>query len=1492
MTFPANLKFLLAIFFTAGVGAADSGDDFSNNVFSDLAPLLALFGERVVMQFMSQSMGWADNLILAMAPIGIITIIVSAIRVGGPSWLKAIIGRARENLAVAEMELMSSTSKEVCELWNRQEVVRCMGSAPVAEFICLLPEVKSGLTTGVGKTTDPKTTEVTTMDLAKADVKTMDLAEAEGKATDPTTAEVKTTDLATAKEGTYLTAIKLNIKEDFSRWRGARNLHSRRKDPEENTTDSSPSDIIIIRNNSEAAPNISLNCHNQIWRGELRVAAVFGSILQLGVLIYSGFATYYPTLKFSKGRSPVARYAFPCTAVGTCVLVAGMLVCGHVVESSTDEKRYEPSKGYRARLVWLQQKKTVSDQDFDSFAIFAKGDRNFITTSRRVDNQDGLEHSAGGKGESTASLDQHEEKEETALAPASKAFFSNPTVLAFKDNVLDKAVFGTLISLCGYIVQFSGLRGMHWSATIVQLGAVLVMTSLRAWVRRGLATPPMCQPLDSEFELDWFAMTFGDIDSAPWLQPREENEKKESKPWRSRWDWSMGTVGDPTTSYEPLQSMESKEAENPSKKPSKAHKVMMIRRDLGKLADWRGPASKEAIALARAIEITMDALVAGRDSGFTWILPACRGDTIHFRLRHQNGKWRAFSDEIEAALSLWLYSVNEEEMKAPKVSDGDDAWHRAKGTPSKLSLHLLGSKTPSLNRDLWWWMPRDAARIIEVEEKEEEEEEDDQCDKLEVENHRIVGCCSDPSGAPQHLDKRTRYKSCRLTSLSFDDKTKAANTILATESYSPLKLLYAQDMFSAFMWAVAQTPTKTFETRADIHPDDISGYDAWQSFTLRNDQLSRIAQDIQSTGLGSLEDIYLGIIPPLSAMDKLPQADGIIELARQQAKRHEQLENWKEASDVYLWLFQMGQTFPKESGIAAKATAVLMEYLRQVTAAIELREARHEKTDLLQLKELKSTMEEKLNNGVQEVLSNLIKLYRKQDRPWECTLMPEAGEEDTSDEEEDTSFAEMFNFTKAHQFTQSRRYFHSLIEELKAKENANARDIHDWTPLHYAAAKGSITAAKLLLRRQADANARDLQEWTPLHYACQNNETSIVQSLLRGGADVNVQGRNGVAPLHCAAKNGCQDVVSSLIEAGAAIDILDASGNTPLLWAAYMGHEDVVRYLEPDANTKLRDHNGRTALHLAAVAGKLDMSKLLANELGVKKEAKDQWGGTPLHCAAEGGHEAIVRLLVELGADKEAKDQEGGTPLHYAARGGHEAIMRLLVELGADKEAKDQWGGTPLHCAARGGHEAIVRLLVELGADKEAKDQGGRTPLYYAAGGGHEAIVRLLVELGADKEAKDQWGGTPLYCAARGGHEAIVRLLVELGADKEAKDQGGRTPLYYAAGGGHEAIVRLLVELGADKEAKDQGGGTPLYYAARGGHEAIVRLLVELGADKEAKDQWGRTPLHCAARGGHEAIVRLLVELGADKEAKDQWGRTPLHWVAGGGHEAIVRLLE
>jgi hypothetical protein len=72
-----------------------------------------------------------------MAPLGILTAIIGAIRVGGPPRLKALIGRARENRASAELDFMSSTSHEVCELWNGDGIIRTMGNGKVNQILFL-----------------------------------------------------------------------------------------------------------------------------------------------------------------------------------------------------------------------------------------------------------------------------------------------------------------------------------------------------------------------------------------------------------------------------------------------------------------------------------------------------------------------------------------------------------------------------------------------------------------------------------------------------------------------------------------------------------------------------------------------------------------------------------------------------------------------------------------------------------------------------------------------------------------------------------------------------------------------------------------------------------------------------------------------------------------------------------------------------------------------------------------------------------------------------------------------------------------------------------------------------------------------------------------------------------------------------------------------------------------------------------------------------------
>ncbi|RKK64664.1 hypothetical protein BFJ63_vAg17296 [Fusarium oxysporum f. sp. narcissi] len=72
----------------------------------------------------------------------------------------------------------------------------------------------------------------------------------------------------------------------------------------------------------------------------------------------------------------------------------------------------------------------------------------------------------------------------------------------------------------------------------------------------------------------------------------------------------------------------------------------------------------------------------------------------------------------------------------------------------------------------------------------------------------------------------------------------------------------------------------------------------------------------------------------------------------------------------------------------------------------------------------------------------------------------------------------------------------------------------------------------------------------------------------------------------------------------------------------------------------------------------LDQNVLFVDE-------RDDFGRTPLWLAAEGGHEAVVRLLLEKGAAIDSKDSSGRTPLSRATEGGYEAVVRLLESYGA-----------------------------------------------------------------------------------------------------------------------------------------------------------------------------------------------------------------------------------
>jgi ankyrin repeat protein len=91
-----------------------------------------------------------------------------------------------------------------------------------------------------------------------------------------------------------------------------------------------------------------------------------------------------------------------------------------------------------------------------------------------------------------------------------------------------------------------------------------------------------------------------------------------------------------------------------------------------------------------------------------------------------------------------------------------------------------------------------------------------------------------------------------------------------------------------------------------------------------------------------------------------------------------------------------------------------------------------------------------------------------------------------------------------------------------------------------------------------------------------------------------------------------------------------------------------------------------------------------------------------LALASQQGHADVVKLLLDAGEDPNRYNPKGNhahsTPLHQAALGGHEDLVRLLVERGARLDIKDTiYEGKPLAWAEYGGHTAIAEYLRSTG---------------------------------------------------------------------------------------------------------------------------------------------------------------------------------------------------
>ena len=499
----------------------------------------------------------------------------------------------------------------------------------------------------------------------------------------------------------------------------------------------------------------------------------------------------------------------------------------------------------------------------------------------------------------------------------------------------------------------------------------------------------------------------------------------------------------------------------------------------------------------------------------------------------------------------------------------------------------------------------------------------------------------------------------------------------------------------------------------------------------------------------------------------------------------------------------------------------------------------------------------------------------------------------------------------------------------------------------------------LLASHVSDVNARTHRGWTALDYAAYMSKTRLAEILRGYGGRCSTQ----TGPLCGVVEVATPDPVTleavtaeTVCESGS----LSANGQTQaqldagLLSAA----EDndlagACEYLRRGANVDARESDyKRTALMIAANDGFLDLAKLLhANGSDVNLHGGSHDGGlyargwSALMYAAVAGNVEIARLLLDAGAEIESVWDGGGkTALWEASYWGRPGVVELLLSRGADV-----LGGIPgdlsgIRAAVRettvnypytrtmlsyyypkpsaDSLLLVVSLLAAGGAELNERRRGGRSILDEAVNRNNARVAKVLRQFGGKCFlATGPLCGVPevvtaetvcesgslsangltqaeldagLISAARDNDLEGACEYLRRGANVEAQESEWRyykrTALMIAATDGHLDLAKLLRANGAD--VNRQGGNyhndwdsppptsgnrrmSALHYASGAGHKDFVEWLLAEGADLSAQQTGKRDALWEAAFWGRVDIVKLFLSLGADVNARDVAGATP-----------------
>ncbi|KAF3003987.1 hypothetical protein E8E14_007350 [Neopestalotiopsis sp. 37M] len=1530
---------LLSVIILAPFVAAADDAEFAFNLLSDVAPVLALFGEQFATQFMSESLSCFDHVIFAMVPLGIIAAITGAIRVQGRSVAKAFIGRARENRALAEIELMSSTSDEVCELFNGTSIVRVTGKPKIAQFF-IFPKTYKALEDGYRHLDQPLQDGSSGEEPSDHSCGIHTLSTANEMRKDGTQlmkCEEYQSDsyvfLRTSVKSVWKVAQKL-IRLPYTSMRDLVRV-TPDTDVEETTQNVSPvteeasetqktNDTVGSSDKERALacpPNLRLNlsvdyCHNGhfIEQHEILVAVTIAVLLQISLIAIAA-STAFEVSPNSSSLFESSVYGFPCYVAGSIVLSFGTGLCSFIVERSTFECSWEvtgdntPSETSKTavtetekpELVWLQKKQEVSDQAFNGYLISAGPKRRAITSSRKYD---------------TRTKKNNNETQSDGL-------WAGLTILA------------ALSAGVGFTAQFMGLRGLAFPCSIAHLGAIFIMALIRSYIRRRLGRKPASCAAHSGHELDFLATKYV-------FDPKPQDDKVSHSGkdldngilhTKKFFRWRVHTP-DPHGKVAPvIQILKRTPACDQKESAPSSQQLLRVRTRLGDLSKWTSKSSASALSLVRSIEAFMNTMFPDPQShkkSFEWFLEASAAlpddpiktkDAIGFAVK-RDSKWKADLGTVEAALSLWLASINAENAEDTAIRATYD-WRRAKADDSLICsfYRIIGDKLSdgALKRDISWWV-----------------------DSLVAEQ-------SGGTKGREHAEVVIGFNG-------IEDNTNADGE-LGIISNAPLPIILAQHIFTSFMWTIAQAlPKDCLDPKSDgEHPEvmiegplifNSDEFDqTWPRLRMRHRTLTKLVGQMESYGLGSTNDILLCMIPALSVMKLLPNQE-----VRSLIPRVRPGYSFREPAVSYSMLLRRigtiemaGEDIDYQDKLNVSIIIDTMDFLSLAYESYDGQELQR-LSDLPD--ELKEVVEELASDRFVTIMQKLTPIYQRQHRYKTFEkLFKQFGQETFANRLKmfkdpaslDREFAKnVLAFTPLHLWVFSiiddDSFSYSDVDRKLTEERTSmmSPDIFGWTLWHYSCTTDSILTA-VLLRFSSGTVDRlpkllDTLQRSPIHIAALDGmDKNMIPIFSRLSADswrsvIQSGGLDGMTPLHLSCRNGSMRLFRSIFQRRKTPESLlnqqDIWGRQALHIATIFGHDRITtELLGMGSNPDQVDNTGKTPIDYFSEIRQLkhttdtdfDQEYDNAGPDGLSIEDSELFlmfsnnnpgyrysgGRTFLHRAVELIHPETVSKLLDKKFEIEAIDDHGQTPLHYAILAGRASMAEALIQgikghaekFFANPSAKDSHNTTTLMFAARKDLKSVAQVLLCMPNvhDIDQRDDDGETALHHACG---LEMVELLVQKRCDTLIRNSSGRTALHTAIAAGHKEIAGFLLELKYPDQVQekpyDMNMDSLLITACQRGLSEVVPKIVERWPScvNSPGKSFGQTPLSCACEYGHSDTVKELLRhehVDINKPATGWRKLTPLHLAVRAQKSDLVQLILEnnrVKLDPETDD--GETPL----------------